>query len=222
MENVLGIFKNELGDVRIIPSESGRPSETLFCAKDVAKCLGYARPDHLSSKLGYPLKRGVPHPQSPNKNIEMSFIKINDVSRLVCSSKLPSAKRFESWIFDEIIPSLFDNGSYILPEQYSRPNFNQFVEYTHKTPEYEDGEYIGMRVGETEKVYENDPRFKELSKDNSIKTEDPIDNYTQGQFFDEICKVVLPLYDEIKSLQQEIKSIQNNKTQQVPLIKFEE
>ena len=232
-ENPLQIFTNELGNVRVIKGE--KPSDTLFCLIDVAKCLGYARPDHLSSKLGYPLKRGVSSTvenqhgtTSSQKIVEMNFIKINDVSRLICSSKLPSAKRFESWIFDEIIPSLFDNGSYILPEQYSRPNFNQFVEYTHKTPEYEDGEYIGMRVGETEKVYENDPRFKELSKDNSIKTEDPIDNYTQGQFFDEICKVVLPFYDEIKTLQQEIKTLQQeiksiqNTNKPVPLIKFED
>lgn len=67
------IFENtEFGTVRTDIDESG---DILFCASDVAKALGYSVPrkaifDHCRCVL----KRNVPHPQSPDKTIEMSFI----------------------------------------------------------------------------------------------------------------------------------------------------
>lgn len=33
--------------------------------------------------------------------------------RLITHSKLPSAERFESWVFDEVLPSIRKNGGYI-------------------------------------------------------------------------------------------------------------
>jgi transposase/prophage antirepressor-like protein len=44
---------------------------------------------------------------------EMSFIPEGDVYRLIVHSKLPSAERFERWVFDEVLPSLRANGIYI-------------------------------------------------------------------------------------------------------------
>ena len=38
--------------------------------------------------------------------VEMSFIPEGDVYRLIARSKLPSAERFERWIFDEVLPSI--------------------------------------------------------------------------------------------------------------------
>ena len=43
----------------------------------------------------------------------MSFISEGDVYRLIAHSKLPSAERFESWIFDEVLPTIHKTGSYI-------------------------------------------------------------------------------------------------------------
>ena len=43
----------------------------------------------------------------------MSFIPEGDVYRLIVHSKLPSAERFERWVFDEVLPSLRANGIYI-------------------------------------------------------------------------------------------------------------
>ena len=40
-------------------------------------------------------KRYIPHPQSPTKEIEMSFITEPDLYRLIVASKLPSAQKFE-------------------------------------------------------------------------------------------------------------------------------
>lgn len=107
----LRLFENpEFGQVRTIVEGD----KILFCATDVAKALGYSVPrkavyDHCR----YVLKRNVPHPQSLGKEIEMSFISEGDIYRLVARSKLPAAEKFESWVFDEVLPSIRRNGAYI-------------------------------------------------------------------------------------------------------------
>jgi len=40
---------------------------------------------------------------------EMSFIPEGDLYRLIANSKLPSAERFESWVFDEVLLILHGN-----------------------------------------------------------------------------------------------------------------
>ena len=113
MENVLGIFKNELGDVRIIPSESGRPSETLFCAKDVALCLGYKNNSINNAIKDHCKGVSFRHPLKTNGGIQqVTFITLGDVGRLISNSQLPSAIKFERWLYDEVLPSIYDNGSY--------------------------------------------------------------------------------------------------------------
>ena len=61
----------------------------------------------------------------------MSFIPEGDVYRLIVHSKLPSAERFERWVFDEVLPSLRANGIYItdpLVKQFARdPDFAHAV-----------------------------------------------------------------------------------------------
>ena len=45
--------------------------------------------------------------------VEMLFIPEGDVYRLIAHSKLPSAERFERWVFDEVLPSIRQHGAYI-------------------------------------------------------------------------------------------------------------
>jgi prophage antirepressor-like protein len=100
----LKILEHEdFGNVRVI-YEDGK---YLSCGADVAKALGYARPiEAVAKHCRYTLKRRIPHPQSPDKTIEMVFIPEGDVYRLITHSALPSAERFEKWLFDEVLPSL--------------------------------------------------------------------------------------------------------------------
>lgn len=109
--NDLQVFENkDFGKVRTI-SENG---ETLFCGTDVAKSLGYDQPHKaISRHCRYGMKRTVPHPQAPDKLIEMIFIPQGDVYRLISNSKLPSADRFESWVFDEVLPTIRKTGGYV-------------------------------------------------------------------------------------------------------------
>lgn len=109
--NELQIFNNpKFGTIRTI-TENGR---TLFCGSDVAKALGYKKPsDAIAAHCRYTAKRSIPHPQAPKKIIEMLFIPEGDIYRLAAKSELPGADEFESWIFDDVLPSIRKTGGYI-------------------------------------------------------------------------------------------------------------
>lgn len=116
VENKLEIFKNEqFGEVRTTV-ENGN---IWFCGSDVAKALGYAKPANaIATHCRYTLKRGIPHPQSPEKEISVVFVSEGDVYRLIAHSKLPSAERFERWVFDEVLPAIRQTGGYIYGEEH--------------------------------------------------------------------------------------------------------
>ena len=109
------IFRNsEFGSIRVI-EEDGK---YLFCGLDIAVSLGYSNPrDALSRHCRCVVKRDVPHPQSSDRKISMTFIPEGDVYRLIVHSKLPSAERFERWVFDEVLPSIRQHGAYLTREK---------------------------------------------------------------------------------------------------------
>lgn len=115
--NAMQVFTNEMfGQIRTV-TEGDR---TLFCGSDVARALGYKRPsDAISTHCRCTVKRSIPHPQAEGKEIEMLFIPEGDIYRLAARSDLPGADAFESWIFDEVIPSIRKTGGYIVPTDFA-------------------------------------------------------------------------------------------------------
>ena len=113
-ENMIKTFINdEFGNMRTVIHDE----KVLFCASDIAKSLGYRNPRKaISDHCRYVTKRDIPHPQSPNKTISMSFIPEGDVYRLIAHSKLTSAERFEKWVFDEVLPTIRKTGGYVSSE----------------------------------------------------------------------------------------------------------
>ena len=109
--NELQVFKNEkFGTVRTI-TENGR---TLFCAKDIANALGYKDTTNaIKQHCRWVVKRHLPHPQSPDKTIEMTFIPEGDIYRLAAKSQIPGADEFERWIFDEVLVLVNHTGGYL-------------------------------------------------------------------------------------------------------------
>lgn len=108
------------GQVRLIPNGD----KTLFCGVDIARPLGYAKPHNaIQAHCPHALKRGI-GVQTGTKadgspaiqQIEMAFIPEGDVYRLIARSKLPEAQKFESWIFDEVLPSIRKHGAYATPK----------------------------------------------------------------------------------------------------------
>lgn len=115
--NELKIFEHpKFGKIRTI-TEDGK---TLFCGVDAANALGYkdttnaikrhcrgVAKRHLTDNLG--------------RTQEMNFITEGDLCRLAAKSELPGASEFESWIFDEVIPTVLRTGTYsVVPTTSSR------------------------------------------------------------------------------------------------------
>lgn len=101
------IFENtEFGSVRTI-EENGK---VMFCGKDVALALGYSNSkDAISRHCKGVVKHALPTTGGIQK---MNFISEGDIYRLAAKSELPGAEKFESWIFDEVLPSIRKTGSY--------------------------------------------------------------------------------------------------------------
>ena len=123
--NNLTIFESpEFGSIRTV-EEDGK---VLFCAKDVAAALGYKNTrDAINRHCKGVVKRdGVSrttnqHGVTTEQTVEMAFIPEGDVYRLAAKSELPGAERFESWIFDEVIPSIRRSGGYIARQKELSP-----------------------------------------------------------------------------------------------------
>lgn len=124
--NELQIFNNpEFGEIRTITEED----RTLFCGSDIARALGYAKPQNaIASHCKGALKRGI-GVQTGTKadgtpamqQIEMLFITEGDIYRLAARSELPGAEKFESWIFDEVLPSIRQHGGYLAGQETLSP-----------------------------------------------------------------------------------------------------
>lgn len=135
----LQIFKYQseeeqlFNEIRTIEQEDGN---VLFGATDVAKMLGYSNPhDAIGKHCRYLAKYDLPHPQSPEKTIKVGFIPEGDVYRLIVRSKLPSAEKFEKWLFDEVVPSIRKRGYYGKIDRTALPNFiERYKENYHKLP----------------------------------------------------------------------------------------
>lgn len=114
MNNKVQIFNNtEFGQFRTV-EENGK---VLFCGSDVAKALGYDQPHKaIERHCRCGTKHTIPHPQSPNKTIEMLFVSEGDLYRLIANSKLPAAEKFERWVFDEVLPTIRKTGGYVSNE----------------------------------------------------------------------------------------------------------
>ena len=122
--NELKIFTNEeFGEVRTVEIE-GKP---YFCGTDVAKALGYSNPrDAIARHCKGVVKRdGVSlttnqYGTTTNQTVSLSFIPEGDLYRLIVSSKLPSAEKFERWVFDEVLPSIRQHGAYMTDDTVQR------------------------------------------------------------------------------------------------------
>lgn len=132
--NSLQIFSNQkFGQVRTTEVDG----KIYFVAYDVASALGYARPNNaINQHCKGALKRGIP----TNGGLqEMNVIPEGDIYRLVIKSELPGAEEFESWIFDDVIPSIRKHGAYMTPatieKALSNPDF--IIELATKLKEHQ-------------------------------------------------------------------------------------
>ena len=108
MANDLSIFSNEeFGSVRVIV-QGGEP---WFVASDVAKALGYERPNDAVNAHCKKVNK-FSYGESPRGAQPYNIIPESDVYRLIMRSNLPNAERFQDWVVEEVLPSIRKTGNY--------------------------------------------------------------------------------------------------------------
>lgn len=87
-------------------------NKIYYCGNDVAKALGYANPQ----KAIRTHCKGVTEMDTPTNGgmQKLNYITEGDVYRLIARSKLPQAEKFESWVFDEVLPQIAHTGAYAM------------------------------------------------------------------------------------------------------------
>jgi len=100
----------EFGKVRTV--EAG--GRVWFCARDVASALGYANPKDAVNRHCRPKGVRVHDLLTAGGRQKVKFIDEGNLYRLMAGSRLPSAERFESWIFDDLVPRTLKEGGYLL------------------------------------------------------------------------------------------------------------
>jgi len=104
------VFNHEMfGELQVLV-ENG---EIYFPATDVAIILGYTNPhkaikDHCKEK-GVTIRSALTSGGKQQKK----FINEGNLYRLIVRSKLPEAEKFESWVFDEVLPTIRKTGGYV-------------------------------------------------------------------------------------------------------------
>ena len=94
--------------IRVVRDNDGSP---LFVGKDICEALGYADANNaMKLHCKGVVKR---HPlQTAGGVQQMRVLTEGDMYRLMTHSKLESAERFESLVFDEILPTIRKTGKY--------------------------------------------------------------------------------------------------------------
>ncbi|MFM8006505.1 MAG: Bro-N domain-containing protein [Dolichospermum sp.] len=107
--NNISIFEFESQSIRFV---DGKP-----VANDVAKVLGYADPTNTVRKKVDTEYKGVAKMATPGGIQSVTVLEEAGIYQLVFGSKLPSAKIFQKWVFEEVLPSIRKTGSYSASKQ---------------------------------------------------------------------------------------------------------
>lgn len=188
MSKVQEFFNEKFGMVRTIIINE----EVYFVASDIAKALGYKNPqkairDHC-------------------KRVNESFIPSNggeqkakvicksDIYRLIVRSKLESADEFESWIFDEIMPTIEKTGAYIEPGQEQKMVSYYFSSLSQNTQGIIVNELI-KKNKELQQFYDDLMNTEGLMQINTVAKELGIGEY---HLFNYLRKKKIFFYDKDK------------------------
>ncbi|MEN5111311.1 Bro-N domain-containing protein [Pseudomonas sp. TWI672] len=97
--------------VRVVTDEHGEP---WFVAKDACDLLGYVNPSDAVGRHCKGVAKRYPL-QTAGGMQEVRGLSEGDTLRLIVNSTMPAAQEFESWVFDEVLPTIRRTGSYQRP-----------------------------------------------------------------------------------------------------------
>lgn len=93
----------------------GDSEHPLFVATDVAKALGYVRPNNAVRELVFPEDIFKETVDTSGGQQLMLCVNESGLYALIFGSKLEKAKEFKRWVTSEVLPSIRKTGSYTMP-----------------------------------------------------------------------------------------------------------
>lgn len=106
-------FAFEGKQIRVVRDENG---EAMFVGKDIAEALGYADPTSAMKQHCRGVAKHHPIVDSLGRTQKVRVLTEGDMYRLMTHSKLEGAERFESLVFDDILPTIRKTGKYEAPK----------------------------------------------------------------------------------------------------------
>lgn len=146
--NDLKVFSStEFGELGIMLIDG----KEYFPAHQCAKILGYSNPRDAVKR--HCKSEGVVKCDTPTAsgNQNVNYINEGNLYRLIVSSKLPAAEKFESWVFDEVLPAIRKTGSYIPQEKPDSYLIEDPAERARRwAEEYEEKKLLEDKIKEDE------------------------------------------------------------------------
>ena len=119
ISNSLQLFADKCFKVRVIM----RCSEPWFVAKDVASCIEHSDTSAMcklcreKDKVVASARDFDSDDLSESGNSRITLISESGLYRILAKCNLPKCEPFESWVFDEVLPSIRKTGSYSVNQQ---------------------------------------------------------------------------------------------------------
>jgi prophage antirepressor-like protein len=113
MEKTIKFFENGEFNIRVMRNEQG---DLLFCGRDVAKALGYKKPENAIAAHVDDEDKTSTLIQGSGSNYKSKTIFINEsgLYSLILRAEVDTAKRFAKWVTSEVLPSIRRTGGYML------------------------------------------------------------------------------------------------------------
>ena len=112
------IFNSPMfGELRVTRNEKG---ELLFCLKDVCDSLGLqvgATAKRLGGDINSTNVSSITVLDANNHGQQMYFVTEPDLYRCIFQSRKPTARKFQDWVFNEVLPSLRTTGAYVVAKE---------------------------------------------------------------------------------------------------------
>ena len=112
------IFNSPMfGKLRVTRNEKG---ELLFCLKDVCDSLGLqvgATAKRLGGDINSTNVSSITVLDANNHGQQMYFVTEPDLYRCIFQSRKPTARKFQDWVFNEVLPSLRATGAYVVAKE---------------------------------------------------------------------------------------------------------
>lgn len=109
MNELVKSFNYEPNEVRI----SMIADQPMFCLKDVCDILEIKNPADLMAKSLDPKGVDKIYTLTDGGQQEMWFIDEPNLYRVIFRSNKKEAKKFQDWVFNEVLPSIRKNGIYV-------------------------------------------------------------------------------------------------------------